>query len=895
MKNVKAFALILPGFAIAILLAGCGSQGAYQQPVVTMGTTPAIVQPGATAMLSASVTNDSSNMGVNWIVSCPRTPCGSVSPANTASGASTTYSAPAVPPAGDLTVTITATAAAGGSIPASANFQVPGITVTVSAPSVTMLPLNGTAQVTATVTGDPAAQPAVTWSVSCAVTACGSVAPSTTGSGVATTYTAPAIPPAGNLVVTITAASVTNAAVSGSTTVTIIGITISIAPPSASVDSAGTQSFTATVNNDPSNGGVTWSLQITQLVCLPFPLRRCHNVTSVCPTVCGSFSPASTASVASTTYTAPNSPPRGAVAAVATSVTNTGARGTANITILGISVSVSPSTATIAVNGTQSFTATVTNDGANGGAGAGVAWTLEQNGVACSPGCGTLSAPNSAIGVPVTYTAPATVPAYPILTVIAHSVTDTTKLQYATVTVTTPSGAPCGAGSGGESLLNGQYAFRVQSPNAVTIAGSFKADGTGKITAGEQDFNASSAQTLDITKSLYSVDVGSDHRGCLAVAITGGGTSYYRFALGSINSGNIATAGHIMEFDDTTGTGQRVTGTIRLQDATSFAAGKFKGNYVIGLIGVNGALIRSAIAGTFTSDGISAITASNLDINDAGTITSNLASAPGGSFTCCDTNGRGTLQLATPTGLANSLILYMISSNEAFIANSGTPTYSGEAIAVPAMTTFAQTSLNGSAVIRKTAQTPAGPLVDIALASANGTGGISITDKTNNAGTFSSATTPFTYTVASSGRVTLTGGASPPVVYLYGPNAGFLVGTDANVEFGIIEPQAGGPFSGGNASLSGGYMFGTENPSASTAALETGVATLDGAGNVTGTSDQAGPTGLTQNQNVSLTYSVAADGTGTFGTGTTAILISGSKLVFINNTSTATTITVVEK
>jgi hypothetical protein len=40
---------------------------------------------------------------------------------------------------------------------------------------------------------------------------------------------------------------------------------------------------------------------------------------------------------------------------------------------------------------------------------------------------------------------------------------------------------------------------------------------------------------------------------------------------------------------------------------------------------------------------------------------------------------------------------------------------------------------------------------------------------------------------------------------------------------------------------------------------------------------------------------VAANGTGTFGSGTTAIVISGSKLVFINNTSAAPTITVVEK
>lgn len=69
---------------------------------------------------------------------------------------------------------------------------------------------------------------------------------------------------------------------------------------------------------------------------------------------------------------------------------------------------------------------------------------------------------------------------------------------------------------------------------------------------------------------------------------------------------------------------------------------------------------------------------------------------------------------------------------------------------------------------------------------------------------------------------------------------------------------------------------------------------LDGAGNVAGTFDQSNLAGLTQNQSLSLTYSVSANGAGTFGSGTTASLVSGNKLVFINNTSTPA-ITVVEK
>ena len=144
--------------------------------------------------------------------------------------------------------------------------------------------------------------------------------------------------------------------------------------------------------------------------------------------------------------------------------------------------------------------------------------------------------------------------------------------------------------------------------------------------------------------------------------------------------------------------------------------------------------------------------------------------------------------------------------------------------------------------------------------------------------------------LASNGRVALMGGTAPPVIYLYSPNQGFLVGTDPDGTFGALEPQAAGP-----SLFSGAYTFGTENPSASAVTLESGVLTVDGSGNATGSSDQSGPIGLAQNQNLAFTYSFAANGIGTVGSGTTAILISPNKLVFIHNTSANPTITVVEK
>lgn len=82
-----------------------------------------------------------------------------------------------------------------------------------------------------------------------------------------------------------------------------------------------------------------------------------------------------------------------------------------------LSVSISPTTAEVLVNGTQAFTATVTN--------------ATNTSVTWSATCGTFGG----TGSPVTWTAPATAGS---CTVTATSVADGTKSAAATVTVTSP-------------------------------------------------------------------------------------------------------------------------------------------------------------------------------------------------------------------------------------------------------------------------------------------------------------------------------------------------------------------------------------------------------------------------------------------------------------------------
>jgi hypothetical protein len=72
-------------------------------------TPPTSLLEGAATPLTAVVTNDSKNAGVNWTVSCNGgSACGTFSAASTASGTATTYTAPAaIPPQGTVTVTAT--------------------------------------------------------------------------------------------------------------------------------------------------------------------------------------------------------------------------------------------------------------------------------------------------------------------------------------------------------------------------------------------------------------------------------------------------------------------------------------------------------------------------------------------------------------------------------------------------------------------------------------------------------------------------------------------------------------------------------------------------------------------------------------------------------------------
>jgi hypothetical protein len=297
------------------------------------------------------------------------------------------------------------------------------IAVSVS-PTTASVQLGQSQAVMATVAND-SANKGVTWALSgagCSGNACGTLSATSSTSGASITYTAPASVP-NPATVTLTATSVADTTKSAALTITVsaapAAITVTLSVTTASVALGTGQPFTATVANDPANKGVTWTLSGA----------GCSGAT------CGALSANSSATGTPITYTAPAAVPNPpTVTLTATSVADGTKKASATITITAagapITVTVAPTTANVAVNGTQAFTAMVTNDPANKG----VTWALLSS--ECSEGqCGSLSANASPSGTPITYTAPPAIPPSASFELQAMSVTDPTKTASATITV----------------------------------------------------------------------------------------------------------------------------------------------------------------------------------------------------------------------------------------------------------------------------------------------------------------------------------------------------------------------------------------------------------------------------------------------------------------------------
>jgi hypothetical protein len=662
------------------------------------------------------------------------------------------------------------------------------------------------------------------------------------------------------------------------------------------VQAGGTLVITAMVQFDPKSQGVdpkSWTLTI--------------QGGGACSPGCGMLS-AQTSS--SATYTAPAAPPASDMLLTITATSQSDPRQMGNIGIIfsAIHVSVSPSPATVAEDTTQQFTGTVTFDPRNGG----VNWTLTQGTppVACSPGCGTISAANSASGTPITYSAPATVPNPATVTLTATSVTDPRQTGTSTITVVNP-----------DSALTGQYAFLFNvfddaTGMQVAVAGSFKADGFGNITTGVEDINGPAGpQTgIAITKGTYVI--GLDNRGTLTItnSLLVNNVVTYAFSVGSFNNG-VAAKGRLIEFDDNTGTtGKRGSGVMRLQDSTAFTQASITGSYAFGISGQDKGGSRLAAAGIFSADGKGSITSGLEDTNDAGTVT-NSVNITGGSYSVPDANGRATGKVTTATQTTD-FSLYVVSPSEALIMTTDTESIaglqSGSVLSqVSASTPFKNSSLNAVSTFYEIGVNSASPTTQsdarIGLFTPNGTGGLSVTSVENDAGKFTPEATVnglmYSADASGNGRVTVTGGADNPILYLLDNNKGFILGTSASIGSGFFEPQSGAPYTA--FSLSGNFFFGVAPPAvtASTVSSGLGIATnfhrflFFSVHTLHITEDSSASNGtLTTGTTSSTNFNVSANGLVTTANNSSVMyLVSPKKFVLINQSGAAPTVSIFEQ
>jgi hypothetical protein len=453
--------------------------------------------------------------------------------------------------------------------------------------------------------------------------------------------------------------------------------------------------------------------------------------------------------------------------------------------------------------------------------------------------------------------------------------------------------------------LNGNYAFTFTgiSGNGTVSSvfgavGRFTADGAGNLTNGELDTNGvGGGAVAQSFTGTYAI--GADNRGVMTLNI-GGNSAKLAFAM--LANGNA----QFIEFDAGGGSGTIGSGTMEKADTTAYGTARITGDYAFGAAGLDNLNNRAAIEGRLTSNGTGTFTNVAGDVNAYGTDYSMIFTAA--NYTVSNTaTGRGTMQLAftfggTPDTL--NFVFYVVNSGKLFVMESdavttATPLLNGVMVQqqIPAGG-FSNTSLNGNMVVSLTGLSMCSsgsgvPKAGAGLLTANGNGAFSLTYDENYCRAPNSFTdAPGTYSVASNGRTSITVGGFNLVAYLVDLNQIFLFVSDANVLFGIGEPQAAGSFT--SNTLKGTYAGFATNPMDFAVVVFSSEFTADGAtptGNMSGAEDIGAPSGPVSDAAFNSTYSVSpspTNGRGTMtvtsGTGGNAVIymISASKFVAVS-------------
>jgi Fe-S cluster assembly iron-binding protein IscA len=770
---------------------------------VTISPTTATVMAGGRQQFLASV-NGTTNNSVTWSVSgsgCSGSACGVLSSTGL-------YTAPTtIPTPAQVTVKVASVVDPTKFATATVTLA-PPVAVKISPTTAEVAAAGGTQQFTATVTGST--NTSVTWVVTgtgCTGASCGTVSP--TGR-----YTAPStVPNPANVAVTATSAA--DKSKSASATVTIIPpVAVRVSPATIQVVSGGHQQFTATVTGSQDTG-VTWSLSGSGC-----SGSNCGSITST------------------GLYSAPGTIPNPAhVKVTATSDADSTKSGSATVTVIApVVVTISPTSATVAIGGQQQFQTRVT-----GSTNTAVDWSV--SGAGCSgSGCGTISSTGL-------YKAPASVPATPTVIVKASSQIDVSQSASATVSIV----------ANLDAKLDGEYAFQFtgfDSNGVYEAAGSFTADGAGNISAGLEDVNNTGGPATSVPfTGTYLVS--GDNRGVLTLS-SAMGTQVFRFALDVTGA-----KARLIEFD---ASGIRGSGEFERQDPSTFDVSLLKGAYVLRLAGTDSLNARIGALGIFDFDGAGNILGGSLDVNDGGTLSPTFASFKG--IYRVDSTGRGIANLSIPgfAGGSFRFAFYVVSASKLLFISTdqlspNNPLFGGPA-ELQSGAPFLTSVLSGSTVFSLSGEEANTPQIILGGIWFDGVSQPFVHFDQNTGGTVTNNALTGAYAVGVNGPGTLNlddsnGHSRVWYIYTIGANHAFMMdASSANVGMGELNPQTvEAPFS--NADILGTYLIGSGEPLVSTATLVSGVSGFDGKKAMGGTEDISRSSGLAAGQSLSGAYSVS--------------------------------------
>jgi len=390
--------------------------------------------------------------------------------------------------------------------------------------------------------------------------------------------------------------------------------------------------------------------------------------------------------------------------------------------------------------------------------------------------------------------------------------------------------------------LTGSYAFLVSgfdpSGNRFIAAGSFTASSCN-LANGTIDTN--DAGTIQSQTNLSgSCTIGANGIGLLKFA-----DRTFAMSFVPTTNGSSILSANLIEFD----TADQASGVLLQQ---TFPFGTPTGNYAFGLLGADAASHRYALAGAFATGSASGV----LDSNDAGTLQTNAAFTIPALNAPDPSSGRGTLALSVG-GTASNYAYYVINPGQVLAIEIDQNATVGGVMLAQSGSLGASSLTDG--VFETTASSAGTALTQLGVLTTDGVSALNTSFDKSTGGTTQSSSGSYSV-VPATGRTTLMGtglASSDPVLYLAQPNQGFLVGTDSAITFGFIKAQSLG------ATLSGTYAGVTIPPTLSGPSGEVEAATAN-AGALAITYDASTSGGLLQNQSANTGYSVPlSNGRGT--------------------------------